>query len=483
MQILAVIQKIITTPALLVGLVTLLGLLLQKKPLEHVIKGTVTAIVGFVVLSAGSFFLENGALHDFGELFNYDFHIQGVIPNMEAIASLGIARYAETVSEMMFFGMISNIIMARFSPFHYIFLTGHHTLYMACLLTIVLHGSGMERWQLLIAGSLILGEVMALFPALASKEMEKITGSNRIALGHFSTLSNLAAAGVARLIGKTEEKESDRKDYRKKYRSSEELHFPSKLSFMRDTTVAIFVVMTVMFLLLSGIAVMRTDLNSLNISYADGGYQSWVIYALIQGAQFSAAIYIILAGVRLIVAEIVPAFKGIAKKLVPHARPAVDCPVLFSYAPNAVMIGFLMSFLGGVVTMAVTAGINTWKGMELVPVIVPGVVAHFFCGGSAGVFANAEGGVRGCVIGSFVHGILITVLALGVMPMLGALNLSGTTFSDADFCVTGIIFGRLAAVMSGRWMFVLCVTLYALPIVWEWAMHLQNKRSQGRVIE
>ena len=483
MQILAIIREIISTPALLVGLVTLLGLLLQKKPFEHVIKGTVTAIVGFVILSAGSVFLENGSLHDFGELFNYDFHIQGVIPNMEAIASLGITQYAETVSEMMFFGMISNIIMARFSPFHYIFLTGHHTLYMACLLTIVLYGSGMERWQILIAGSLILGEIMALFPALAAKEMEKITGSNRIALGHFSTLSNLAAAGIARLVCKVEEKEDDRKGYRKKYRSSEELHFPTKLSFMRDSTVGIFMVMTVMFLLLSGIAAMRTDLNSLDISYAAGGYQSWLIYALIQGVQFSAAIYIILAGVRLIVAEIVPAFKGIAKKLVPHARPAVDCPVLFSYAPNAVMIGFLMSFLGGVVAMAVIAGINTWKGMELLPVIVPGVVAHFFCRGSAGVFANAEGGARGCVIGSFVHGILITVLALCVMPMLGALNLSGTTFSDADFCVTGIILGRLAAVMSGRWMFVLCVTLYALPIVWEWAVRLQDKRSQRRIIE
>lgn len=482
-MILAVIQEIVTTPALLVGLATMLGLLLQKKPLEHVVKGTVTAIVGFVILSEGSVFLENGALHDFGELFKYDFHIQGVIPNMEAVASLGITQYAETVSEIMLFGMISNIVMARFSPFHYIFLTGHHTLYMACLLTIVLYESGMERWQILIAGSLILGEAMALFPALAAKEMEKITGSNRIALGHFSILSNLAAAGVARLVCKVEEKNGAKKGCQKKYRSSEELHFPTKLSFMRDTTVAIFAVMTVIFLLLSGIAATRTDLNSLNISYEDGRYQSWVIYALIQGVQFSAAIYIVLAGVRLIVAEIVPAFKGIAKKLVPHARPAVDCPVLFSYAPNAVMIGFLMSFLGGVATMAVIAGINAWKGMELVPVIVPGVVAHFFCGGSAGVFANAEGGTRGCVIGSFVHGILITVLALCVMPMLGALNLSGTTFSDADFCVAGIILGYLAAVMPGRWLFVLSVTLYALPIVWEWAICLQNKRSQRRISE
>ena len=127
---------------------------------------------------------------------------------------------------------------------------------------------------------------------------------------------------------------------------------------MRDSTVGIFLVMTVMFLIVAGISAARTDLNLLDISYQADGCQHWIIYALLQGARFSASIYIILAGVRLVIAEIVPAFKGIAKKLVPHAKPAVDCPILFSYAPNAVMIGFLMSFLGGLTVMLLLMGIN-----------------------------------------------------------------------------------------------------------------------------
>lgn len=219
--------------------------------------------------------------------------------------------------------------------------------------------------------------------------------------------------------------------------------------------------------MVSGIAAARTDLAALDISYKTGGFQNWIIYAVIQGAQFSAAIYIILSGVRLVIAEIVPAFKGIAKRIVPHARPAVDCPVLFSYAPNAAMIGFLMSFLGGIVTMLILIGINTWFGELIVPVIVPGVVAHFFCGGSAGVFANTEGGVKGCLVGSFVHGILISVLALIVMPVLGTLNLSGTSFSDSDFCIAGILFGNLASVLSGGGILLVCVLVFILPIIWE----------------
>lgn len=478
MPVLNSIREFLATPALLIGLVTLLGLLLQKKPLEHIIKGTVTAIVGFVLLSEGSNYLQYGALRDFGVLFNYAFHIQGVVPNVEAISSLGIAKYASQVSLVMLFGMVADIVMARFGPFHYIFLTGHHTLYMACLLTIVLHSGGMGGWELVLTGSLLLGLLMALMPALAAKEMRRVTGDDRIALGHFSTIGYLAAAKTAWLATRKQRRQaslgkgltSDVKIIpceEKKIKSAEDIHFPAHLSFMRDPTVGIFIVMTVMFLIITGIASGQNGFGRLDISYQTEGFSNWVIYAMVQAAKFSAAIFIILAGVRLVVAEIVPAFKGIAGKLVPHARPAVDCPVLFSYAPNAVMIGFLMSFLGGLVSMIALMGINVLQGNQIVYIIVPGVVAHFFCGGTAGVFANAEGGIWGCIVGSLVHGVLLTMLSLLVIPVLGSLNMSGTTFSDADFCVVGIVLGNLSSVISGHRMFLFSIICFTGPILWE----------------
>lgn len=454
------IREILSTPALLVGAVVLFGLILQKKPIEQIVKGTVTAIVGFVLLSEGSSFLQTGALKDFGVLFNYDFHIQGVIPNMEAVSSMGIAKYATDVSLIMFFGMIANLVMARFGPFHYIFLTGHHTLYMACLLTIVLHVCKMSGWSLILAGSLFLGLLMAWMPSLVEKEMQKVIGGNKIALGHFSTVSYWIAAKAAALCTRRERKDKD-----KKMISTEQMHFPAQLSFMRDTTVEIFVVMTMIFLILTGIAVRQSGFSNLDIAYQTGQYHNWIIYALIQGASFSAAIYIILAGVRLVIGEIVPAFKGIAKKLVPHAKPAVDCPILFSYAPNAVMIGFLMSFLGGVIVMLGLLQFNAIRGNQILPVIVPGVVAHFFCGGTAGGFANAEGGLKGCLIGSLIHGILISILSLAVIPVLGSLNMSGTSFSDADFCAVGIVLGNIATHIEKDGMLVLAVSLFAIPII------------------
>ena len=83
----------------------------------------------------------------------------------------------------------------------------------------------------------------------------------------------------------------------------------------------------------SGRAFVETNLS-------DG--QNFIVFALLKAITFAGGVYVILAGVRLILAEIIPAFKGIAERIVPEAKPALDCPVVFPYAPNAVLIGFLL---------------------------------------------------------------------------------------------------------------------------------------------
>ena len=43
-------------------------------------------------------------------------------------------------------GMIVNILIARFTNLKYIFLTGHHTFYMAAFLAIILTVSHIKGW-------------------------------------------------------------------------------------------------------------------------------------------------------------------------------------------------------------------------------------------------------------------------------------------------------------------------------------------------
>ena len=319
MAILQVLQEILSTPSILVGIVAMVGLILQKKPIEDIVKGTIKTIVGFLVLSAGSAFLQSGSLNDFGTIFNFAFNVQGVVPNNEAIVTAGLEQYAEPTALIMCFGMIANIVMARFSRFKYIFLTGHHTLYMACLIAVVLSVGGLKGIPLVIAGSLMLGLVMAMFPAMAQKTVTKITGTDEIGFGHFSTIGYWFAAQIGKLVSAGDRKKG------KDIKSTEDINFPQRLSFLRDNTVAISATMMILFVIVTAVAASKPGFTDLATNYVSGGYKTWVTYALVSGMNFAGGIYIILSGVRMILAEIVPAFKGIADKLVPNAKPAIDC--------------------------------------------------------------------------------------------------------------------------------------------------------------
>ena len=455
--------NILSTPAILVGLLALIGLALQKKPIEEITKGTAKTIVGFLVLTAGAGFLQSGSLNAFGDIFNYAFGMQGVIPNNEAIVSLGLKQFATDTAYIMCIGMIANIIMARFSRMNFIFLTGHHTLYMACMIAVILNVGGLTGFQLWFGGGLILGLMMVLAPAITQSTMQKIVKTDALAFGHFGSFGYWFAAQVGKKF--------------KGSKSTEEINFPQRISFLRDTTVSIGLTMVIFFLLITGIAVskgiLEADPQTILATYPNlGGLLNvgaetqthWAVWAITSGLSFAGGVYIILSGVRLIIGEIVPAFRGIAEKLVPNAKPAIDCPVVYPYAPNAVLIGFLVSFLGGIIGLVALGIID--KTLIPVALILPGVVPHFFCGATAGVFANAEGGIKCCLVGSFLHGLLITFLPAICMPVMGALNFANCTFSDSDFSMLGIILGNIAQFIQNGGLFVLCIVFFMIPILY-----------------
>ncbi|WP_323939407.1 PTS ascorbate transporter subunit IIC [Aeromonas hydrophila] len=406
---------VLSEPAVLVGLIALIGLIAQKKPVTECIKGTVKTIMGFVILGAGATLVVN-SLGDFATIFQHAFGIKGVVPNNEAIVSIAQQSFGKEMAMIMFFAMLVNILIARLTPWKFIFLTGHHTLFMSMMVAAILSAGGMSGIPLIAVGSLVVGVTMVLFPALAHPYMKQITGSDDVALGHFSTCSYVLAGWIGAKFGN-------------KVHSSEEVQVPKSLLFLRDTPVAISFTMGIIFLITSAFAG-----PEFVASVAKGKH--WFMFSLMQSITFAAGVYVILQGVRMVIAEIVPAFKGISDKLVPNAKPALDCPIVFPYAPNAVLIGFLSSFAAGLVGMVLLYLLG-------LTVIIPGVVPHFFVGAAAGVFGNATGGRRGALLGAFANGLLITFLPVFLLPVLGDLGFANTTFSDADFGVVGILLGLI----------------------------------------
>lgn len=446
------IQQVLSTPAIFVGLIALLGLLLQKKDAQTCFKGTIKTILGFIVLNAGASVVQD-AIIPFGELFQIAFGVEGVVPNNEAITSMGLTDYAVQTASIFALGMCFNLVLARFSRLKYIFLTGHHALYMSCLVAILMSIAGLEGPKLIFTGALLMGLVMAIFPALMQPTMRKVVGDDSLALGHFGSGCYWLSAQIGKLFGRNENTTT-----------TEDIRFPQGLSFLRENTISIALAMFLCYIIVSGVAVFASPEAAAEIFAGE----NWVLYSIIKSITFSAGIYIVLSGVRMLINEVVPAFKGISEKLVPNAKPALDCPTVFPFAPNAVLIGFFCSFVGGIVALAVLAFLG--QAGIAVAMILPGAVLHFFCGATAGVCGNATGGLKGCVAGAFVHGVVATFLAAGLYPILGAMGFANTTFSDTDFTLVGIVFGNLIKVVSSNVLMIIVIILFLLPIIYNYTI-------------
>lgn len=257
-------------------------------------------------------------------------------------------------------------------------------------------------------------------PAAAQPIVRRITGNDAIALGHFCTIGYLVEAGVAWLVRKRGVDEQP---------STEELKLPRSLEFLQDTYMSLAVVMIPLYLVVAAVAGPEPVASTV-------GSMNYVMYAFLQSIQFVVGVYVLMAGVRLLLGEIVPAFRGISMKIVPDSKPALDCPVLFPYAPNAVVIGFITTTIGTLIAMVALPAVGF-------AVIVPGMLTNFFAGGTAGIFGNAVGGRRGAVIGGIVHGLFITLLPALLVTTFLNLGFPSLTATDVDTITAGLFFAYL----------------------------------------
>ena len=424
-----IINNILTQAAVVIGLVACLGLMLQKKSANDVLLGTFKTMLGFLVLAAGSSVMQ-GSLAYFGDMFNSAFGFNGMTAvvasiegiNGQAMTDLGLGSEIAICLAGIF---VVNIILARFTKFKYVFLTGQALLWESTLCVVFAFFCGLRGIPLIVVSSIVGGAFATLMPAFAQPVVRKITESDDIALGHFCTFGYMFTALIASITKKLAGgKES---------KSTEDLEIPQSLSFLQDTYAAVGLVMIVFYLVVAAFAGPAAAAD-----YC--GATNFMVYAFLQAMQFVVGLYVLLAGVRLLLAELVPAFQGISMKLVPDARPALDCPVLFTYAPNAVIFGFVFTTLGSLIGMAITGFMGT--------LVIPGVMSNFFAGGTAGVFGNAIDGRRGAIIGCIFHGIFIMILPALLSPMLAQIGFVNMTCTDVDTVVTGFFFMAIKSILS-----------------------------------
>lgn len=419
-------DNVFGTPAILLGIIVLIGLLLQKKTASQRISGTFKAIIGFLIISAGASIIV-GALTVFEPLWKEVFNLQGETLGQYMGQELFNTEYGSAVTLAMTLGFLLNVLLARFTKLKYIYLTGHMMFWTTTIFAgIAVHTSpDVSFWRLVVFLSIIMGIYWTVQPALTQPFMRRIIGNDNIALGHTSASVALLSAWGGKLYGN---KEND----------SEKINLPKGLEFLRDSNVITALTMGLLFLC-GAIIISFKDTPGAQELLASSGNQNFIVYAIIQSFTFTAGIAVVLTGVRMFIGEIVPAFKGIATKIVPGARPALDNPIVFPYAPNAVILGFLGAFVGALIWLVIL-------GNSVGYVFVPTMIVLFFHSASAGVFGNLTGGVRGAIMGGFITATIVAWGQFVAVKMLLAGTIPDTAMwaADSDMFILGPVIRLLA---------------------------------------
>lgn len=443
---------LLSQPAFIAGIVVCIGLIALGKPPTEVVRATVRAILGFVLLNLGCSILVE-VLGDFSTLFSGAFSMTGIVPSNEAVLAITLARYGTVVTFVFILALVLNIVLARFSPFKYVFLASDQVLYMASAITPGLMLAGLDNVSAIICGACIEGMGLVVMPALLHGPMREMTGED-CSMAHFGSLGYLFCSKLGGLIGNPKE-------------SIEDVGLPRSLDFLQDSNVSVSLVMMVLFFVVTAFAPAEA------VASLAGSQNQWV-WAFFRAITFAAGIYVLIAGVNILLEEITPAFKGFSDKIVPNAIPAYPCVVIFEGRSNALICGFLMSTLGGAVAMLIQVGM----GLPVV-LFASAIVCHFFCGGLAAMFGDHTGGRRGAFVGPLVVGFVITWLPILWTSIYGVLDpvLQTTCVPDTDFSTFSLVLGAVAQ-LGAVPVYILAAVCLAVPFMAGPLLKRNNERKE-----
>ncbi|MGG5324783.1 PTS system, ascorbate-specific IIC component [Enterococcus pernyi] len=410
-------NHILKNPPVLLALIAMIGLIIQRKSFSAIIKGSLTAAFGMVALTAGVNMLV-GTIAPINTAVQTQLGVQ-VTEGLSDVTFT--AEYGGTVGLAMFLGLIIHLLIARFTPVKTIFLTGHMLWWFPFVFVAAGVEAGLTGTLLIGISALLSACYWSFMPWIMRKYVWDATGDDSFLIGHPTGILSLISGFVAKRVGNKE-------------KSTEEINVPENLSFFREISITGALVMFLMNVVVGIIA---------PVLIPEGG--NLVMFAIEAGLNFGAGLLIMLYGVRLLINQIIPAFQGIAEKVVPGAKPAFDVPILFNYRPNAVIIGFIVAMITSTILVVLANSFQLF-GVLIVPLVI---TSFFECGGAA-VIGEGQGGFRGAVLGTIAASVTMVAL-VGFSAMIFSTTIQSwiLIFGGNDLSLWGMIGRGISSLFGG----------------------------------
>ncbi|EME7114142.1 PTS ascorbate transporter subunit IIC [Enterococcus faecium] len=371
-------EHILKNPPVLLGLIAMFGLIIQRKSFSETVKGALAAAFGMVALTAGVNMLV-GTISP----INIAVQTQLGVEVTEGLSDVTFtAEYGGTVGLAMFLGLVIHLLIARFTPVKTIFLTGHMLWWFPFVFVAAGVEAGLSGGALIGISGILSACYWSFMPWIMRKYVWDATGDDSFLIGHPTGVLSLVSGFVAKRVGNKE-------------KSTEDIKVPENLSFFREISITGALVMFLMNTVVGIIA---------PVLIPEG--DNLLMFSIEAGLNFGAGLLIMLYGVRLLINQIIPAFQGIAEKVVPGAKPAFDVPILFNYRPNAVIIGFIVAMITSTILVVLANSFHLF-GVLFVPLVI---TSFFECGGAA-VIGEGQGGFRGAVVGTIAASFVMVILA------------------------------------------------------------------------
>lgn len=418
-----IVNDIFGQGAIFIALIAMIGLILQKKPFTEVVRGTAMTAIGFFILTTGTGIITGSSVDGISQAFD------AIMPQAVASTTVDISSlYGTQIGIVMILAFAINLLVARFTKWKSVFLTGHMLYWFPFVFIAAGVDAGLSGAKLVILATIFTALYMVVSPNLMRPFVREVTGNDEFTIGHPTTCLSVISGLLGRKFGD-------------KSHSTEDLNVPKSLSFLREISItgsiAIAITYIVMYCLLTG-----NGLDPATVWGYSGTTTDAFVYIFKHSIMFGVGITIMLQGVRMLIAEIVPAFKGIADKVVPNAIPALDCPVVFPYAPNALTIGFLVAMVTSVVTILLTNGIFP-------TVVIPLISTCFFEIGTAAIIGNATGGVWGAILGAAVSGVIaVFLVGFGAYFFNNTIQQWMLVYGGQDFDLWGMVCGAIARLIA-----------------------------------